>query len=60
MVTSNRYGDCIGRACSAASRLRLMVAPSGRAVAATSMHQPFATDANDDVWPLSPKDWSTG
>jgi hypothetical protein len=60
-VTSVYRGELIGRGCSTASRLRLNVAPSVPAVAAKAMHQPFAiSGTNAKVWPLSPKDWSTG
>ena len=60
-MTSVRYGEFIGRGCSAASRLRLDVPPFAPAVAAKGMHPLFAiSGTNADVWPLSPKDWSSG
>jgi hypothetical protein len=60
-VTSVYHGEFIGRGCSTTSRLRLYVAPSVPAVAAKRMHQLFAiSGTNANVWPLSPKDWSTG
>jgi hypothetical protein len=61
MVTTDRYGVCIGRMCSTAARLRRTAAPSVPAAAAKGMHQSFGmTGTNADAWPLSPKDWSTG
>jgi hypothetical protein len=60
-VTHDRYGTFIGRGCSIASRLRRPDMPSAPAVAPKYVHQRFAiSGTNADVWPLSPKDWSTG
>ena len=60
-MTNDLYGTFTGRGCSIAPRLRLVVLPSAPAVAATGMHKRFAiSGANADVWPLSPKDWSSG
>ena len=61
VVTNDLYGTFTGRECSIAPRLRLVLSPSAPAVAATGMHKRFAiTGTNADVWPLSPKDWSSG
>jgi hypothetical protein len=60
-VTHDRYGTISGRGCSMASRLRLIAVPSAPAGAAKHMHRGFApSGTNADVWPLSPKDWSSG
>jgi hypothetical protein len=60
-VTHDRYGTFTGRGCSIASRLRRLDMPSAPAAAAKHLHRRFAfTATNADVWPLSPKDWSTG
>jgi hypothetical protein len=60
-VTNDRYATLTGRKCSIASRLRRIVMPSAPAVAAKDVHQGFAiSGTNADVWPLSPKDWSSG
>jgi hypothetical protein len=61
VVTNDLYGTFTGRECSISPRLRLVVLPSAPAVAAGGMHKRFGiTGANADVWPLNPKDWSTG
>jgi hypothetical protein len=60
-VTSQPYGERIGRGSSTVSRIRLLVASGAPAAAAPEMHPRFAaTGINAKVWPLSPEDWSTG
>jgi hypothetical protein len=61
MVTSNLNGRLISRVRSARSRAAGVAEPYASAAAVKRLHDGFAmTGCNTNVWPLSPKDWSTG
>jgi hypothetical protein len=61
MTMSSRNGQLIARVRSAGSGVARIAKPYTRGAAVNGLHHGFAmTGCDTNVWPLSPKDWSTG